>query len=174
MSALISDEYRAQLRKMREIKPNWGNAGQRHADAVSALMVEMAACSVLDYGCGHGMLMQALQARWPDADIRGYDPGMEQYSAEPAPADVLVSTDVLEHIEPDKLDGVLTHMRFLAGKAAYVNIHTGPARAVLPDGRNAHLIQKPAAWWKTHLSKYFSRVERVEGFSDARPSFVCA
>jgi len=35
-------------------------------------------------------------------------------------------------------------------------VHTGPAVKVLADGRNAHLIQQPPAWW---LPKFMSRFE---------------
>ena len=35
-------------------------------------------------------------------------------------------------------------------------VHTGAAVKVLPDGRNAHLIQRPAAWW---LPKFMERFE---------------
>ena len=35
-------------------------------------------------------------------------------------------------------------------------MHTGPAKRILPNGRNAHLIQQPAAWW---LPKFFARFE---------------
>lgn len=172
MSALISDEYLEQLRKMREIKPNWGNAGERHAQAIVDLADDREVRSIIDYGCGHGVLLGVLARLRPGLALQGYDPGMPQYSALPARADMLVSTDVLEHIEPDRLLGVMGHIRSLA-PLAYINVHTGPARAVLPDGRNAHLIQKPAGWWELELRKQFDIVERVPGFSDARPSFLC-
>lgn len=172
--SLASPAYRAQLLKMREEKmPRWGNGGQRHITAVAEIADQLQATSVLDYGCGHGMLLEGLAACRPSLRLAGYDPGIPARAALPEPADLLVSTDVLEHVEPEKLLGVLTHMRFLAGKAAYINVHTGPARAVLPDGRNAHLIQKPAAWWHAELAKYFGRVDRVLGFNNLRPSFLC-
>jgi hypothetical protein len=31
----------------------------------------------------------------------------------------------------------------------------GPAGKTLPDGRNAHLIQKPSSWWLPKLSAHF-------------------
>src|SRR3990167_5131528 len=174
---LVSPEYQDQLAKMRDPKhmPRWGAGGQRHARVVQELIGQYGIKTLVDYGCGHGMLMADLAKVFKPHQLAlvGYDPGMPQFSALPDQTDMVVSTDVLEHVEPEKLNGVLTHIRFLTGKIAYLNIHTQAANAKLPDGRNAHLIQQPAAWWKTKLEQYFSRVERVKGFDDRRPSFVC-
>jgi len=52
----------------------------------------------------------------------------------------------LEHVEPDRLGNVLDHIRRLSGKGCYIVIATRPAAAILPDGRNAHLIVKDADW----------------------------
>jgi 2-polyprenyl-3-methyl-5-hydroxy-6-metoxy-1,4-benzoquinol methylase len=65
----------------------------------------------------------------------------------PKPSDVVVCTDVLEHIEPEKLDAVLDHILRLTGYFAHLVISTRPANAVLPDGRNAHLIVETPDWW---------------------------
>jgi len=175
---LISDEYLAQLRLYRteQYRPMWGNGGSVHFEPLKTLISarHKELRTVLDYGCGHGRLMRSLVSSGLVLPKNAflYDPGIPEHAGLPEPADLLISTDVLEHIEPDKLDGVLTHMRFLAGKLAYLNIHTGPANAILPDGRNAHLIQKPAAWWQAKLSEYFGKVERQKS-SDIRPTFLC-
>jgi hypothetical protein len=174
MSDLISDEYLEQLRLMRAEghRPRWGNGGQRHVQVIRELIARHKPASLLDYGCGHGVLLAEL-AKHESLPMAGYDPGIPERAASPAPADLVVSTDVLEHIEPDKLMGVLTHIRFLTAKMAYINVHTGKANAVLPDGRNAHLIQKPADWWRDTLMAYFTTVKRVHGFDGFRPSFLC-
>lgn len=177
MPTLISDEYRDQLHKMRSenYRPRWGNGGQRHADAVKAIASKYDVESIVDYGCGLGMLMEALRpwATAANVAMTGYDPGIPERAGLPEPADMVMSTDVLEHVEPDHLVGVLTHIKFLTGKVAYLNIHTLAANAKLPDGRNAHLIQKPAAWWQSELRAYFRSVERWPGFDGHRPSFIC-
>jgi hypothetical protein len=46
---------------------------------------------------------------------------------------------------------VLAHLAALAGKALYLVIATRPANAVLPDGRNAHLLVRSADWWLERL-----------------------
>jgi hypothetical protein len=175
MSDLISDEYRDQLQKMRSEahRPRWGNGGQRHVDRVLGLINQFHVKSVLDYGCGHGVILASLAERLgaKAPALAGYDPGIPERAALPAPAELVISTDVLEHIEPDKLDGVLAHIRSLAQHRAYLNIHTGPANAKLPDGRNAHLIQQPAQWWHRKLYTVFPVVNLLEG--GLRPTFLC-
>ena len=184
---LISPEYQAQLDKMRDPQhmPRLGAGGQRHVPHVLAVISAHKVKSIVDYGCGHGKLMEEIAKTFPPhkLTLTGYDPGMPQFSALPEPADMVISTDVLEHVEPEKLDGVLTHIRFLTGKVAYLHIHTGPANAILPDGRNAHLIQKPAEWWQEKLAQYYTTVEPLRGsngarkgshiFGGYRPTFLC-
>jgi hypothetical protein len=174
---LISDEYRDQLLKMRDPshRPNWGNGGQRHVDTIISIIDTYRIKSLLDYGCGHGMILAKINERLgPKAPaLAGYDPGIPERSALPAPAELLVSTDVLEHVEPDLIENVGRHMRQLALRYAYINVHTGPANAKLPDGRNAHLIQKPAEWWQEFLRAHFTTAERVPGYDARRPSFFC-
>jgi methyltransferase family protein len=177
MSTLISDEYRDQLHKMRSAnhRPNWGNGGQRHATAVHTLIEAYQPTSVLDYGCGHGMLIEELAKLSYTQMPRfyGYDPGIPERSLLPVPHDMVISTDCLEHVEPDLLDNVLEHIKTLTTTVAYINVHTMAANAHLPDGRNAHLIQQPSGWWASQLCKHFHSVARMPGFDDRRPSFVC-
>jgi cyclopropane fatty-acyl-phospholipid synthase-like methyltransferase len=131
---------------------------------------------VLDYGCGKGALIKYLDnCLWPHrVKFIGYDPGTKEYDVLTEPADVVVSTDVLEHIEPECLDDVLQHIASLTLKGAYINIHTGKAKAILPDGRNAHLIQQPWDWWQAKLRTVFAKAEPIQEYSwTVRPSFVC-
>lgn len=185
MSALISPEYHEQLLLMRTDahRPLWGNGGQRHLANVLALIEAKRPASVLDYGCGHGMLLGEIAKHTAGIDLRGYDPGIPERAVLPPPSDLVLSTDVLEHIEPDRLEAVLLHIRELTKIAAYLHIHTGPATAILPDGRNAHLIQQPAKWWEARLSEVFRTVEPVLAtsgarkghhmFGDPKPTYVC-
>ena len=95
--------------------------------------------SFLDYGCGKGNVVNGLKERYPDALVRGYDPGMPDFDKVPDSSETyefLLCTDVLEHIEPDRIDNVLQHINFLFTKKAYLMIDTVPARKFLPDGRN--------------------------------------
>jgi cyclopropane fatty-acyl-phospholipid synthase-like methyltransferase len=124
--------------------------GGKHADTVLKLAAAIGTTSILDYGCGKGYLAKAIP--FP---IWEYDPAVPGKEECPRPADLVVSTDVLEHIEPDRLAYVLDDLRRVTRKVAYLVIHTGPAQKTLADGRNAHLIQQGAKWWTKRLSKFF-------------------
>jgi FkbM family methyltransferase len=149
---LISDELREMNRQLHEENPYYGVGGGKYADLVKQIKAASPDIeSVLDYGCGKGFLQKSL-----DFPIWQYDPAVPEFSEPPRPADLVVCTDVLEHIEPDKLDYVLDDLKRVTLKAGYFVIHLGAARKTYPDGRNAHLIQQPADWWVKKLSSFFN------------------
>ena len=81
---------------------------------------------------------------------------------------MVVCIYVLEHIEPECLEDVLDHLESLTEQVLFATVHTGPAGKILPDGRNAHLIQKPSEWWlpkfmeRWHLQGYHARTNGFE------------
>lgn len=148
---LISDEMRKLNQQLHEENPYYGVGGSKYADVVIKIKEEAPQIqSVLDYGCGKGFLQKAL----PFA-IFEYDPAIPGKDEPPRPADLVICTDVLEHIEPDKLKHVLEDLRRVTKDAGFFVIHLGAAKKTYPDGRNAHLIQNPAEWWVAKLKKYF-------------------
>lgn len=141
---LVTPDYRTTLAAM-HARQKWGADGHKHADAVRTLALQVNAATILDYGCGR----EALAKTMAPVRVSGYDPGIPGKEGMPKPCDVVVCTDVLEHVEEEQLDNVLDHLARLAGKALYLVIATRPANAILPDGRNAHLIVRSAEWWLT-------------------------
>ncbi len=107
--------------------------------------------SVLDYGCGQSALADNLRAAPLGLAVQQYDPAVCPHDVLPEPADLVVCTDVLEHIEPEKLSGVLAHLRSLVRKAIFLVVALDPTGKVLTDGRNAHLIQESPEWWQAQL-----------------------
>ncbi len=63
--------------------------------------------------------------------------------------------DVLEHIEPELIDNVIAELARITTNLGFFSIHMGPAVKLLPDRRNAHLIQKPSSWWLPKLVRHF-------------------
>lgn len=147
---LISPEYADLNRKLHHDNLAYGVGGGKHADTVLKLAAAIGTTSILDYGCGKGYLAKAIP--FP---IWEYDPAVPGKEESPRPADIVVCTDVLEHIEQDRLAFVLDDLRRVTRKVGYFTIHTGPAVKTLADGRNAHLIQKDKRWWAKHLGKFF-------------------
>jgi 6-hydroxymethylpterin diphosphokinase MptE-like len=148
---LISAEYRELNARLHQENPLYGIGGARHAKAVMQLCKAMGSTSVLDYGCGKSQLQREL----PFA-IFEYDPAIPDKSASPRPADLVVCTDVMEHIEPDKLGWVLKDIARCTLRRAFFVIHTGLSSKTLADGRNSHILQRPSRWWLKILKKFFT------------------
>jgi hypothetical protein len=91
-----------------------------------------------------------------------YDPAIPTKATPPRAADLVVCTDVLEHIEPECLEAVLIDLHRVVLKIGYFIINTGPARKTYADGRNTHLLQEGRAWWEKRLSKYFKIGKIIE------------
>ena len=161
---LISDSYREMNRQLHEQNKKYGvmrdSGDMQEADAVTASIIDVARNnkmkSILDYGCGKGMFKEAASRLAPDLTVTEYDPAIPGKDALPTPADLVICTDVLEHVEPDLLDAVLQHIRSVTIKGAISLPNLLPAKKVLRDGRNAHLIQESPAWWHGKVSKYFN------------------
>jgi hypothetical protein len=152
---VISAEYRDLNARLHRDNLAYGVGGGKHADTVLKLVKTLTKAdappvSVLDYGCGKGYLGKALP--FP---IFEYDPAVQGKQDTPRPADLVICSDVLEHIEPEHLNAVLADLRRCTKQIGYFTIHTGPAQKTLADGRNAHLIQRDKAWWRDKLSTVF-------------------
>ncbi len=153
---LISEEYRRLQQKLHE-NPDYGTASLTYAEQVAREIVTARFGELLDYGAGKGRLGQALKELVPyPVVVHHYDPAIPKWSAVPEPCEFVACIDVLEHVEPALLDNVLDDLRRVTAKIGMFTVHTGPAAKVLADGRNAHLIQQPPAWW---LPKFLERFE---------------
>lgn len=150
---LISPEYLELNRRLHTERPDYGTSGAKHANEVLSIMKRCGLTSVLDYGCGKGLFGIAMAEK--GVPIWEYDPCVEGKEESPRPADIVVCTDVLEHIEPDRLLFVLKDLQRVVKKIGYFVVHTGPASKVLADGRNAHILQQPREKWAETLRQFF-------------------
>lgn len=149
----ISDDYRAEQRRLHE-NPRYGVASIGYASLVESLL-KLGKCATLsDYGAGKCNLRSALGPSFDAIEYLPYDPAFPEYGP-PRPADLLVCIDVLEHVEPERLDQCLDELASITRRLALFTVHTGPARKTLSDGRNAHLTQEPADWWLHKLTARF-------------------
>ena len=158
MDSLISNEYKKLLIEQHEDR-YWGGTGRQHADDIREWAAECNCNTALDYGSSNhrDCLKRHFHYTYPgELLFYEYDPAVESKSGLPLPQDIIVCTDVLEHIEPELLDNVLEHMRDCMLKCGYFVISTIKAVQVLSDGRNAHLIVEDKEWWKAKLEEYFS------------------
>lgn len=117
--------------------------------------------SVLDFGCGKGNLVKTLKEIYPNKTIIGIDPANPEFDNPLSKVDLILSTDVLEHIEPDFIDDTLKEIADNC-KHTYHLISCAPAKLVLPDGRNAHLIQQSPEWWRKKFLDLGFKIHKEE------------
>lgn len=134
----------------------YGVASEHYAPLVAELIRINNVREVLDYGAGKGRLSGELEwlVPWP-VTVHPYDPGVQRWSAAPSPCGFVACLDVLEHIEPPLLENVLDDLKRVTAGMGLFTVHTGPAVRILPDGRNAHLIQQPPRWWLPRILERF-------------------
>lgn len=143
---MISKEYKNILRKIHETTPFGKRA--KFPKHLQKFIDDIKPNSIIDFGCGKGRLVNIMNETYPSIRVRGYDPGNSYFDSPIVePVDLLMSTDVLEHIEPVYLDETL---KFLSTKSRYIYhlIACHPAKLILSDGRNAHLIIEDQTWWR--------------------------
>lgn len=169
---LISEDYRKLNAQMHAEKPYYGASHMDWSKAVKAFVNQQPEVkTILDYGCGKGVLKQRLIALGMDErNIAEYDPAIEGKDSR-TEAHLVTCFDVLEHIEPDCLDDVLQDIANHTLRYAILSPSTVPAMKHLSDGRNAHLIVQDAAWWKKEIEQYFEIASQSS--NNAPLYFVC-
>lgn len=164
---LISQEYIELNQKLHRDNPGYGMGGAKHKDTVIKLSKELGTTSILDYGAGKMQLAKSL-----DFPIWSYDPAVSEISEAPKPADIVVCTDCLEHIEPDKLQFVLDDLKYCIKKVGYFVISTRQAAKTYSNGKNTHLIVKGKEWWSKKLDKFFDIGSIIEKEKEAELHIV--
>lgn len=158
-AALITEDYRRMQQELHR-NPDYGVASVQYAPLVANVMKAVKATELLDYGAGKGRLGVTLKDMFDQPlTIHHYDPAMPQWSRAPEPCAFVACIDVLEHIEPELIDNVLDDLQRVTSTVGVFTVHTQPAVKTLLDGRNAHLIQKPSAWW---MPKFQARFELAQ------------
>lgn len=157
---LISEEYIRLNSKLHQDNPSYGMSGSKYVDTVLKLSKIPNVKTIGDYGCGKSLLAKGLAKH--GIAIWEYDPAIPGKEEPLIPVDLLVCTDVLEHIEPDKLNYVLDDMKRCLKKVGYFVISTRQAIKSYANGQNAHLIVQGKDWWEKKLSKFFDIGKIVE------------
>lgn len=159
--ARYTGQYKAMQLELHE-KGNYGVTGQMYGPmifhAIAQLAKRLGAVSVLDYGSSTGNTLKAVRdGFWlpPTVTDACYDPFVAEFAKEPEPADFLICTDVLEHVEPECTRSVLDHIASLTKRLAFFSISLVPAQKVLSDGRNAHINLPGEEFWLKELKRRF-------------------
>lgn len=143
---------------------SWGTTSVALFMEVSYVIDYLKPQSILDYGCGKGTLINAIKRKYPDIDVYGYDPAIPGKDVLPQidRVDLVINTDVLEHIPVDELEDALINIRGLSNNV-FFNFYHALADTVLPDGTNAHCTVKSKYWYHNLLLKYFQHVTVLPG-----------
>jgi 2-polyprenyl-3-methyl-5-hydroxy-6-metoxy-1,4-benzoquinol methylase len=148
---LISKNYVALNAELHNRQKSYGTSGKKYAATVLNLALMHNAKTILDYGCGKQTLKEAMA--WEEnIKVIGYDPAIPGLDAPPKPAEIVVCTDVMEHVENGCVQAVLDHIFKLAIKGAFFVICCEPGDRKLPNGELAHCSVHPADWWLAKIS----------------------
>lgn len=146
----ISKNYQETLKEMHSQKKRWGTRNEI-PEKVRFCIEHFKINSILDFGCAEGTVIKSIKEEYPNLETYGYDPAFNTFL--PEKVDMIMSTDVLEHIEPEELDNTIEDLRSRS-TIQYHLIACHKAKKELPDGRNAHLIQKTPDWWQRKFDQW--------------------
>jgi cyclopropane fatty-acyl-phospholipid synthase-like methyltransferase len=147
---IIDKTYQEQIQRM-HAKGKFNN-GAKQFGLIEPFIEQYRPTDLIDFGCGKGALIAAIKQQWPNISVSGYDPGNAEFEQLPGrPFDTVISTDAIEHIEPEHLDQTLKLIDSMMLRCGFFRIACHPAKKRLPDGRNAHLIVEQPSWWRQRI-----------------------
>jgi hypothetical protein len=147
----------------------YGISGDRTVDRLLEV-IDRSSTSLLDYGAGQAntakLLATALGFDSKD-QYYAYDPNVQRRNSRPDRTfDLVVCTDVMEHVPEDEVDNVLVDIWGYVDKEAFFVIALQLAGEILPNGENAHCTVQPKEWWEKKLRDVWVNVEEVKQFSN--------
>jgi len=105
--------------------------------------------TILDYGCGKA------EFHPPEWNATKYDPAVLKFSQKPVGRfDLVICTDVLEHIPVDGLQDTIKDLFDYSDKWVFISVCCRKAMEILPNGYNAHATVESQEWWEELLSGY--------------------
>jgi hypothetical protein len=146
----LYDIYLEQAKEHHKNSQTWqGLALKKFIPAINQIIKDKGIESILDYGCGkakhHPLEWNAIK----------YDPAVPEYQNKPTGKfDLVISTDVLEHIPVDNLKDIIDEIFNYSKKWVFLSVCCRKANAILPNGYNAHATIESAKWWRELLKPY--------------------
>lgn len=170
----------AELQRKLHAEGEYGVSGKYFVPTIfhgiSQLAKRHGSVRVLDYGSAAGNTMKAVREHlWmpPAVEDFCYDPFVDGICGEPEPADFLICTDVMEHVEPECTKAVLDHIASLTRRVVFFSISLDKAQKTLADGRNAHVNLRTAEFWLKEITRRFI-VSEARVSSDGQVLLVVA
>ena len=144
-----------------------GTALLKHIPEIAQLARENHCESILDFGCGKALFWNS--PLWKPIfnqsikKLTLHDPYIAKYSKNPLDGprhDMVVCTDVMEHVPEEDTDEFLKTLFKCARRLVFMNISTVPARKTFKDGTNLHINLKTEKEWIELINKHRVLAER--------------
>jgi len=146
-----------------------GSSLFKHVPYLARVIKDHRIKTVLDYGCGKAFFWKwdyqpAVLNTIPNLKIRLYDPAIEKLNKLPEGRyDLVVCTDVLEHLHPDDTETVVQRLVEYTRRHLFVCIGLTPAKKQFPDGTNLHTNLHTQEWWEELFEKTITAWENKHG-----------
>ena len=134
--------------------------------------------TLLDYGCGKAIpydkdrckevgLKNPVQELCNIESFDLYDPAYDKYAELPDKKyDIVVCTDVLEHVAEQDIDYVLTQILSRSNKIVFLNISCRPAVKHFKEGKfkgkNVHISVFDPSWWGHKIGNIWNNFNHLK------------
>ncbi len=165
--------YIKQYQKLHHEDESFGTSGILVSDKLMSCIDYLKPKTILDFGCGKGILIDIIKKKFPDIEVFGYDPAVEKYKnlMGGGKADLVINTDVLEHIPEEDVLSVIEQISRIS-QNVFFQLHHYPAVTYLPNGQNAHCTIKPLAWYLERIGKYFPKMLVFPGVTNLQTTVI--
>ena len=132
----------------------------QHVTSIRKLAHSVKAKSMLDFGCGRGDAYRSphklhQQIGIPRRNVKLYDPAFPQHDVIPKGRwDLVVCSDVLEHVPSDDVPAFLDGLFTRANKAVWLSVCCRLAKKTFPGTDvNLHVTIQPYLRWHEAVSR---------------------
>ncbi len=122
-------------------------------------------CQKTSFKLKNGELCKNLSEYWGLEELSYYDPSSEAHRDLPQQTkDIVVCIDFLQNMPEQDIPWILRQIFSCATKAVFSSVSCYPAKAILPNGRNAHITLKSPEWWLDKWHQAQSYYTDIEGY----------
>jgi len=152
---IVNDKYKEQYEQLHADYKFKGGQVAVFKKEIGRFIKDIKALNVLDYGCGAASAYKKkLHEKWRVPLPFLYDPYRPEYAERPPfNFDLVICTDVMEHIPEEDVQDVLDDIFDHADKGVFLTIAQFPAKKTLPNGENAHCTLESSEWWNERIER---------------------
>lgn len=151
-----------QYKLLHERSPKYGTTSIEYLKVLQDLINIIKPPIVIDYGCGKSKLIDRLDGIQMKCR---YDPAIPEFSHKinsQMKFNLLLCTDVLEHIPSEDVDNFLTYVSSLAPVAVFAICYRH-SYEFLPNGDPCHCTVRDREWWFEMLMSHYNDATTIGG-----------